>query len=341
MGVTIRDVAKAAGVSITTVSRALNDASGISATTQERILRHAESLGYRPNRSAQSLRRTTSNVIAVVIKGPANPFFTELLEPIERYLRSRGFIVSIIRVLHDDDELATSIEFAGSYKVSGMIMLGGWRGVGQEGWEQVPVPAVLCTVPEIYGASRETYSSVAVDDAQAMELVVDHLLGLGHERIAFLGPAAGDDSIGAIRMACFAQSMKRRGVEPDPRLLLRGTSPVSSYSFEYGQRVTSEFLASNVTATALVGMSDVIAIGALRALADAGVDVPGDMAVTGFDGVGMTAYTSPRLTTVVQPVAAIAEQTCEVLFECMRAPVHRHVLLPATLVEAESTRRIL
>ncbi|WP_461186297.1 LacI family DNA-binding transcriptional regulator [Trueperella pyogenes] len=336
MSVTIRDVAEAAGVSITTVSRALNAEAGVSPVTQERILEHAHALGYSPNRSAQSLRRAATNVVGLVIKGPANPFFTELMEPIERYLRCRGYVVSILRVLHDDDELAAAVEFATSYRVSGMIMLGGWRSVGQDNWMKIPVPAVLCTVPEIIGADRETYSSVAVDDAQAMELIVAHLLDCGHQRIAFIGPAKGDNSIGASRMAHFVESLHRHGYEQDRSLLLHGES-TSSYSYAYGERVTRQFLADGGDATALVCMSDVIAIGALRALADAGVRVPEEMAVTGFDGITLASYTSPRLTTVRQPIREIAERTCEVLFARMRTPVAHHLLIPATLVEAEST----
>lgn len=337
MSVTIRDVARAAGVSITTVSRALNDAAGVSPVTQNHILRTASLLGYSPNRSAQSLRRTTSNMIGVVIKGPANPFFTELLEPIERCLREHGYVVSTIRVLHNDDEIGAYLDFAASYRVSGFIMLGGWRGAGAQGWERVDVPSVLCTVPEIVGADRASYSSVAVDDAQAIDLIVAHLLGLGHERIAFLGPAAGEDSIGTSRMEDFVRAMQARGIDPDPRLLLRGKSGTSSYSYEYGRQVTHDFLSSGASASAIVGMSDVIAVGALRALHDAGLKIPQDMAVTGFDGVGITQFLSPRLTTVAQPIQAIAEETCHVLFERMRGPIHRHVLLPATLIEAEST----
>lgn len=343
MRVTIRDVARAAGVGVTTVSRALNNKEGVSATTAARVRHAAEKLGYRPNLSARLLRSARSEVVTVVLKGPANPFFTQILELIERRLREDGFVVSIVRVGHDEDELEAALRAASASRICGMIMLGGWHDAGASGWARVPVPAVLCTVPEIVGVDPGEYSSVSVDNAHAMRLVVNHLADLGHERIAFLGPAEGDESIGAIRMRHFAAAMLERGLEAHPSLMLRGASPASAYSYEYGARTTREFFGESPggsragRVTAIVGMSDAIAVGAMRALADAGVRVPNDVCVTGFDGIDITAYTNPRLTTIRQPIEEIARETCALLLRKIDGGAEQHVILPGELVVAEST----
>lgn len=337
MKVTIRDVAQACRVGITTVSRALNNQPGVSEATRARIQKKAGELGYRPNLSAQRLRMANSNVIAVIIKGPTNPFFTELLELIENRLRRDDYVVSIVRVLHDQDEVEAAAHAIAATKISGMILLGGWFAAGQEGWDKVTVPAVLCTMPSVIGVDRESYSSVAVDDEQAMNLIVDHLVELGHERIAFVGPEAGDESVGYIRLKHFISAMRARGFEPDPELILRGSNLDSPYSYEYGHLVTRSLIEERRDFTAVVGMTDATAVGAIRALADAGIRVPQDVAVTGFDGIDLTQYMSPRLTTITQPIEDIVEKTCESLIAQIDGGGHQHVILPGELRVAEST----
>ncbi len=337
MRITIRDVARASGVGVTTVSRALNNQPGVSATTAERVRAKAAELGYRPNLSARSLRSAHSDTVLVVIKGPANPFFTEALELIERRLRSDGYVVTIVRVQHDDDELEAALNAASAARTCGMILLGGWSDVDPDGWAKIPVPAVLCTVPEIFGVDRGEYSAVAVDDEHAMGLIVDHLVGLGHKRIAFIGPVEGEQSIGAVRMNHFIAALSRHGIEVDPALVLRGSSLESSYSHEYGARLAREFVAGGGDATTIVGMSDAIAIGAIRALADADVAVPDEMCVTGFDGIEMSRYTVPRLTTVRQPLERIVEETCDLLARLIDGGDNRQILVKGELIASEST----
>lgn len=335
--VTIRDVAVASRVSVTTVSRALNDQPDISEVTKSRVKKVAADLGYLPNQSARSLRQFRSNAIAVIVKGPNNPFFSELLNDVEARLRHEEYVVNLIRVAHDEDEVEAALHAVATTKVRGLLLLGGWFTAEQDKVARINVPKVLVTMPVMANVDPTMYSSVAVDDRAGIACIVDHLVSQGHTKVGFIGPEVEDSSIGYIRLQQFIEEMSRHGLEVDPGLIIRGTNLDSPYSFEYGYLVTSAFLERTRDFTALVGMTDAVALGGLRALADHGISVPGDVALTGFDGIEHTEYSTPRLTTISQPMAQLAEAACVQLMTQMAGDSIRHIVLPGTLVAREST----
>lgn len=336
--VTIRDIAKACGVGQATVSRALNNSGGVSKATRERILAAAAALNYSPNPYAKGLRTVTSSTVAVLMKGPDNPFFLEFLRPLELAIRCRGFMMTIVRVPHGEDEVQLALRTCAVSKPEGVIFLGGWYRHDRRSLADIPVPFVMATISSLDDTDKDLYSSVRIDEEAGMELIASHLIGLGHSEFAVLGPDLADRSVGAQRLTALFEACERRGVHIDSNLVLNGEVALSPYSLGYGYELAKRLVERGKRFTALVNVSDVIAIGAQRALIESGISVPADVSVTGFDGIELSRYTSPSITTVVQPVEEIVARTCDILFDLIDGTgVPRHEVVAPTLRVGEST----
>ena len=161
-------------------------------------------------------------------------------------------------------------------------------------------------------------AAVSVDEAHGISLIVSHLTDLGHRQIAFLGPDRRERSVGAIREKAFISALSAQGITTDEKLIVRGGDGDNPYSFSYGYQMASRLLARQIPLTAVVAISDVIALGAQKALIDAGLKIPEDVSITGFDGIEFARYTNPALTTVEQPIEQLAETSCRLLFAQMK-----------------------
>ena len=330
--VTIKEVAQAAGVGVVSVSRALNDQPGVSGETRERIREIARSLGYRPNRHARFLKLSSSRSIALMMKGIDNPFFQQMLETVENAARERDYLLSVIKVPHYADEVDEAIKLVDEDAVAGLIFLGGNFTHQPADLARLQVPFVLSTIGQLEGVDPASYSSVAVDDFAESRRATQHLLGLGHRRIALLGVGLRDTSVGMLRRRGYQAALSEAGLASDDGLVrgldLDGRSP---YNFEYGYQLTTRLLAERPDVTAIFAVADVIAIGALKAALDRGLRVPQDLSIVGFDGIPVGLYVHPTLTTLVQPARQIAELTCQILFDNMAGAPARQELLKGEL----------
>lgn len=336
--VTIRDVAAAAQVGITTVSRALNNQSGISPATRALILQVAQDLHYQPNRHAQNLRSQDINNIAVVMKGPSNPFFLSLIDPLEKAIRAHGYQMSLLRVPHEADEVNIGRGAYQDSEAAGVLFLGGQARESTAVFNSFPLPFTLCTVPPA-PAWDNSVAAVSVDEEHGISLIVSHLTDLGHRQIAFLGPDRAERSVGAIREKAFISALSAQGITTDENLIVRGGDGDNPYSFSYGYQMATRLLARKIPFTAVVAISDVIALGAQKALIDAGLKIPEDVSITGFDGIEFARYTNPALTTVEQPIELLAETSCRLLFAQMKKQsiTRPQRLLRGSLLIADST----
>lgn len=336
--VTIRDVAAAAQVGITTVSRALNNQSGISPATRARILQVAQDLHYQPNRHAQNLRSQDINNIAVVMKGPSNPFFLSLIDPLEKAIRAHGYQMSLLRVPHEADEVNIGRGAYQDSEAAGVLFLGGQARESTAVFNSFPLPFTLCTVPPAPSWDNSV-AAVSVDEEHGISLIVSHLTDLGHRQIAFLGPDRAERSVGAIREKAFISALSAQGITTDENLIVRGGDGDNPYSFSYGYQMATRLLARKIPFTAVVAISDVIALGAQKALIDAGLKIPEDVSITGFDGIEFARYTNPALTTVEQPIELLAETSCRLLFAQMKKQsiTRPQRLLRGSLLIADST----
>lgn len=326
--VTIKDVAREAGVGVVTVSRALNDQPGVSQATRDRIRQIAERLSYRPNRHARFLKLASSQSIAVLMKGIDNPFFQQMLQSMETAAREHDHLFTLVSVPHHADEVEQAIALAEEDAISGLIFLGGNFTHDPQVFSRLRVPFVLSTIGNLIGIAPEDYSSVSVDDRAEAARAVRHLVRLGHRKIALIGVDTTDVSVGQLRLQGYRDALRAADVECDEGLVRAVQVPdASPYTFEYGHRLATSLLTERPDVTAIFTVADVMAVGAMKAALELGLRVPEDLSIVGFDGIPLSRFVHPTLTTLVQPAQQIARLTTEILFEVMAGRPTRHALL--------------
>lgn len=327
---TIRDIAEMAGVSVTTVSRVLNHRPDVNQATREKVDRIIRDCHFVGNSNARGLKQG-NEVIGVVIRGRSNPFLSSLAEAILD--RADTIQDSFVTEYIDEkgDEFQAAVRMTRQNHVKGLIFVGSLIDGRVRAIRGMDLPMVFTTV-NAEAASLPRASSVAVDDRAMGRLVAEELLSLGHTRTAIFGsnPVAGDSL--AMRFMGFCEAYAARGLAYD-KSLYRETR----FSYDAGYETASVFFSEHPEVTALFAMSDTVAVGAIRALQDLGRSVPGDVSVIGFDGIDISRFMVPRLTTVEQPVAEIARRSVSLLQDMMEnnaAP--RHILVDALFRRRES-----
>lgn len=300
---TIKDVAKLADVSIGTVSKVLALDPTVKALLRDRVSAAVEDLGYRPNLAARALRTNRLDVIGLVVPDITNPFFAQLAKCIETEAARVGHTVMLANS-HDDAEterrqLSTLLDRA----PRGIVIVAA-ADLGALGYE-TKVPIV--SIDRRFG----TYPLISTDHAQGAAQVADHLVGLGHRRIAYIaGPRT--TLVGRMRQAGFTERF-RAATANDPTASL----DLSEGRFDYhsGEEIGRRLLSVDPARrpTAIAAASDQIAIGVMRAARDLGISVPGDVSVTGFDDIELASLIVPRLTTLRQPVPEIGAAAIELL----------------------------
>ena len=339
--ITIKDIAKRCGVSVSTVSRALNDNAEINAETKAMILQVVQETGFVPNNSARNLKRTDTNNIAVLVKGITNPFFTSMIKIMEEEIHKKKFSFVLHHVEEYEDEVDVALELIKEKRLKGIVFLGGHFFHSEEKFEQITVPFVFSTVgakPE--GMSKDIYSNIAVDDRIASKKMVSYLIELGHKEIAVITPEIGDRTIGYQRLQGYREALSEKNIKFQEKLVCNVDKELDLYSMENGFVTTQKLIDSGTRFTAIFAMSDSLAIGACRALKDAGYKIPEDVSVAGYDGIEWGDYYVPRLTTLKQPVEAMAVQTIQLLFNIIAGKSkHMHIDFEGEIQIKESTAK--
>ena len=339
--ITIKEIAQRCGVGVSTVSRAINDHSDINPATKKRIMDVIRETGYIPNDSARNLKRIDAKCIGVLVKGITNPFFAPMIEFIEQETEKKGYALVLRHVEAYENEVDVALELEKEKRLRGIIFLGGSYKHSAEKMKQLNVPVIFATIGSDISENfnRNAYSTVSVDDALESRKMVEYLIGLGHRRIAILTEGNEEPSIVRLRLDGYLDALKRHDIEVDNSLIKYVNKRI--YTMENGYETTKALIESGAKFTALFCISDVLAVGALRALADAGIRVPEDVSVAGFDGQELAAFTVPRLTTIKQPLLDISEETMRLLFDLIEEKRgHKHLIFPGELIEAESTKKI-
>ena len=327
---TIKDIAAMAGVSVTTVSRVLNNRPDVNSATREKVEQIIRECSFVGNTNARGLKQG-NEVIGVVIRGRSNPFLSSLAEAILDRADTvpDNFVTEYID--EKADEFLTALRMTRQNHVKGLIFVGSLIDKRVDAIRGLDIPMVFTTV-NAESAALARASSVAVDDRSMGRVVAEELLNCGHRRIAIFGsnPVAGDSL--AMRFQGFCDAFTDRGLSYD-NTLYRETR----FSFEAGYELARVFFSERPDATALFAMSDTVAVGAIRALRDLGKSVPDDVSVVGFDGVDISRFTVPRLTTVEQPVSEIARRSVNLLLDMMeKGAAPRHILVDAAFRKRES-----
>ncbi|TDD45582.1 LacI family transcriptional regulator [Nonomuraea terrae] len=330
--VTIADVARHAGVSTTAVSKVLRSAYGVSPAMRDRVRAAIDELGYRPRAAARAMRGRTYT-IGVLLPDLRNPFFPDILDGLYEQLAATDYQAIIVTGGPDAKAESRAIDALVDRQVDGLLMVA--PRVARARLEEVAgqVPAVVLGLHE----KSARYDTVLDDDEVGAELVVGHLIGLGHRRIAHIGQRAvgrgrAAATLHEIRAATYARVMREQGLEGEIAVAL------TSYSEEGGYQGARELLARSPRPTAIFAGADQAAFGALTALHEAGLSVPADVSLAGYDNTRLAGLSQISLTSVDQDGGVMGRTAGRLLLERVegRRSAVRFSVTP-TLVPRRST----
>lgn len=339
--ITIKDIARICGVGVSTVSRAINDDPGINEKTKERILETVRKFRYVPNTSARNLKMTESNTIALIVCGVGNIFFTSMYDDFQNELEKNGYDFLLHSVDNDVNIPAEALRLSKEKRLKGIVFLGGWINPNSKSLLNVNVPYVFCTVSHTIEGPHAPCPTVGIDDIAASKRMVDYLCDMGHKKIAIIAGVEGDMAVAGGRLLGYRKSLEEHGIEVDEDLVFYMKKDIDEFTVENGYVVTKELIASKKEFTAVYCISDLTAIGAYRAIYDAGLKIPDDISVVGFDGIELGDYMNPRITTMVQPRHEMALESVRILLKLISQEEGiADSVFPTELLTRDSVKKI-
>ena len=307
----IRDIAKISGVGVSTVSRVLNNHPDVKESTRENVLRVIKESNYVPNNSARILKQNTTKNIGVLVKGVFNPFFSELINVIGSKINEEKYTM----ILQQNDYLG-----------------GNFIDLDEDSFKNIDVPVVLTSVNTVSSAGRDKYSTVGIDNLQSAYSATEYLIKKGHENIAIMIGEKNDFCISWWRYKGYIKALMDYNIKINDENLIIG-----DYDSEKAYEETMKLLKHRKDITAIFVISDFMAIGAAKAVSDSGLRVGEDISIIGFDGMDVSCYYNPGITTINQPKKEMAEKSVEILFELLKKKgENKHILLDTQLIERES-----
>jgi LacI family transcriptional regulator len=308
---TIHEVAKRAKVSITTVSRAINSPSLVEPHTARRIGKAIDDLSYYPDIHARSLVSGKSKILGLIVSDITNPFFPDLVKGFEEVVVQHGYEVMVSSTNYDPARMALCVRRMLERQVEGVAVM------TSEMEEHLVDQLVSRRVPTVFldvGTPGEGISNIVVDYAQGINEAVQHLFDLGHRKIGFI---SGPETLASARTrrTAFLQAVASHGMLQSELWLRQGDHKVAG-----GVAAMNELLKLDDRPTAVMASNDLTAIGMMSAIRKAGLSVPKDISVVGFDDIWLAAFTEPPLTTVLFPRDQVAEQACRALMSGLAAP---------------------
>ena len=331
--VTILDIARVAGISSSTVSRALGDHPGTNAETRKRIRKLAREMGYDPNRLARSLVTQQTKMIGLLFPDLTNPFFTTILSAMETMANAQGYSVLISCSYWDEKTEEEELDVLLDSRVDG-IFLYACSQLTKERVEKLKVPLVI-------GGQQSQeltdYTFVNVDHRRSLQLAVRHLVECGYDRLAYLGGNAQSPTA-RVRLDAFKAAAEGEGLSLDSIAISEG-----DYAIQSGYERGMALLAEQTRPNGIICGDDLIALGVMQAAAELGVTVPEELGIIGYDDVLYASLPQIMLTTVRVPCEEIGESGMELLFPLMtdeKPRAGRQVLLFPELVVRKTTQKI-
>ncbi len=333
---TIKDLAAKTGYAVGTVSRVLNNHPNVSEKARTAILQAVEESGFQLNVNAKQLKQSHATSILVMVKGIGNELFAQMVEMIQSRLAETRYPVHVDYVDETENEVLRAVQLCREKKPLGILFLGGSSYNFRADFGKINIPCVLVTM-DASGLEFDNLSSVCTDDAQAARQAADQLIALGHRKFAVVGGPRELSDISRLRYEGYSASFREHGIGFDSGKDYQTVR----FNFQGGYQGATQLLSEGRRFTALLAASDMMAIGAIRALNDAGLRVPEDVSVMGYDGLTLGEYLVPRLSTVSQPGSQMAQRAVELLLENVEQQGEpRHEKVPFILNMRESTRRI-
>lgn len=325
---TIRDVAARAGVSVATVSRALNGIGPVRGDTSRRVMAAARALKYVPHAAARSLSIRRSHTLGVLLPEVHGEFFSEVIRGIDVAARQRGYHL-LVSSSHNDIEEMSAVLRALRGRVDGLLAMSPDLALGPMG------RALAADTPIVLLNSSATgRATIRIDNYAGARSMTDHLVALGHRYIAFItGPERNADA--AERLRGYRSALGVSATARRPHIEVQG-----DFTENAGYRAIAQILAMKPRPTAIFAANDAMAIGAVRGLREAGLHLPEDMALAGFDDIPMSRYLTPPLTTVRVDMAELGRRAVDLLVTAIeqRTAIGRKQseVIPTTLVVRES-----
>lgn len=331
---TIKDIAKESGYSVSTVSRVLNNRRDVSPEAKKRIDEIVVAHNFVPNNNAKHLKQIASKTILVLVKGNSNMLFSSIVEEIQKTVEKTKYTVSIYYLDEEANEVEQAITLMRERKPLGLLFLGGNPEFFRKGFSKVRIPSVLVT-NQGNELNFQNLSSVATDDIEAAKAAVDFLIEKGHKKIGILGGDIKLSHTSKQRLIGCEESFKAHGFTEQPEDYYEK----ARFSFESAYQAMNRLLDRGLGITAVFAMSDVMAIGAIRAIKDRNLSVPEDISIIGFDGIALADYYNPKLATIKQQFETLAARSVEILLSAIdlkKSAVHE--VVPFTVVAGESVR---
>ena len=329
---TIEDVAAIAGVSIATVSRAVNEPAKVADATRRRVNDAIARTGYTTNAMARSLRMRRSKMILILAPDVGDPNFSNILVGLETEASKRGYGVLIGNTQNDPTRETDYLRFISSNQADGLILLTGHLpfGYGDSGAGVRLPPMVAVNEP----VSGDEVPFVGVDNFEGARIATEYLISQGHRRVAFIGRSSRE--VSALRERGYRAALSNAGILIDPKLILDGDGTTES-----GRQAAEHMFVRDVLPTAFLGVNDATALGVIIALNARGYDLPRQFSVMGFDDISFASFVTPSLTTMKQPRSKIGETAMNLLLAVLegRAIDEMNVLLRSELILRNSVAR--
>ncbi|WP_232058165.1 LacI family DNA-binding transcriptional regulator [Cohnella abietis] len=330
----IKDVAKYAGVSVTTVSRVLNGEKYVKDDLKARVQKAIDDLGYSPSHIARSLVRRKTNLIGVIVPDVTSSFYSTILSTIEKTASLNDYNLLVCNIIEDTDKELKYLQVFKEMRVDGIIIM--HEKINEEIREMI----MKLGIPIIFSSVKpkdQPFISVIIDDYSAAYDATRHLIDLGHSRIGFIGGDMNDVTSGQNRYFGFVHALSDFGIEQVEAHIKFG-----DYKTRSGYDMMKEILACRTRPTAVFAVSDDMAVGAMNCISDYGLSVPGDISVIGFDGSQLTEQVRPRLSSMEQPILEMGKITVLKLLDLIsgnNATLKDDVILKHMLVIRDSCKK--
>ncbi|GKU27038.1 LacI family DNA-binding transcriptional regulator [Clostridium folliculivorans] len=331
--ITIRDVAKKAGVSISTVSRAFNKYEDISESTREHILKVAADLGYHPNIVAKSLSANRNYRMAIIVEDymPDDYATYEIFMAFRSELSEQGYETIILSTTTDIQKVENLSKIPQEKQVDGVFILG--LKMTDEYFKQLESFKYPCVLYDI-SIKNDLCCSVGVDNLKGAAKAVEHLIEQGHEKIAFIN-GHEDAQVSYERLDGYYLALARQGLLIDKKLVING-----GFSFDGGKEAAVKLISEHEEITAIFCASDLMACGAMEGIKEMGFSIPDDISVVGFDDINICEYVTPKLTTIRQERDKIGRTAALQLVEMINGKSPARSIIEPTLIVRESSVKI-
>ena len=328
---TIKDVSKLANVSVASVSKVLNgNYKGVSESTKERILQAAKKLKYRPNRIARGLVKNETAIIGLVVPDISNPYYSDIIKGAEEAASLNGYNVILCNTDEDAKKEKRHINMLLEYNCSGVIICGMQSPDNMIVLDEYEIPVITLDGEGDSGISFNSNSQ------RGAFLAIQYLVQMGHQKIAFIGGENGEDKL-CPRYSGFISALKRLNLEQDNALYRSGC-----YDIETGYGFASDLLKEKRDFTAIFCGNDLIAFGAMKAVRESGLSVPGDISLIGYDDIVLSSFFEPKLTTIRQDASRIGKDMVATLLDSFENenPYRTVYYAEPTLIVRDSVRDI-